>query len=367
MTKPETILDVTGTDIITIVLAAPIGLLAARIAATRTAAQPIELADTEERALLSHVIATPATLTLCAPLHGKHFADPRLGRLWDELRGSCGVKISERASETRARERGSRIPLDLATRTSDQALVAELSESPEIDETRAIAHAEKVFACGEDRLMFASQGAGRIVAGPAQGPSLVRVRVAPTFRRYLASCLLALVGAGGIIHAGVAGGQVIALLALLLGSVIWALVDFDTLYIDYPTFFSLAPAAWATAVIAALAEGRPGRLLVGVGCALGCAAFFELSNLLFRLLRGMSGMGGGDSLLVLATVGVPAAVTGELWIGYASVIGSLLAAICGWAALAVVRRAGKQTPFALGPYLAIGWIVALYASNWSIL
>ena len=150
-----------------------------------------------------------------------------------------------------------------------------------------------------------------------------------------------------------------ALVVLSLASVAWAVVDFDTMYLDTPMFWPTTAAAWLLAVLAGGLDQDWRRALAGVAVAVVGALVFEGSNLAYRLVRGRDGMGGGDTLILLATAGVPAAITGAWVLGYYVLIGSMVTAIVGWVVQRAVGRLDRHTPTAFGPYLALGWIIAV--------
>jgi prepilin signal peptidase PulO-like enzyme (type II secretory pathway) len=149
---------------------------------------------------------------------------------------------------------------------------------------------------------------------------------------------------------------------LACGALIWALVDWDTFYLDTPTFWPLTLLAWCGAVAAAFADGAPSRVLAGVAICAGGAIVFVGSNLVYFLVRGVNGMGFGDTLILFATAGVPTALTGSWQLGYMAIIGSMLIGIVGWLLLRLAGRVTRESRFAFGPYLAIGWAAA--AAMW---
>ena len=151
----------------------------------------------------------------------------------------------------------------------------------------------------------------------------------------------------------------VSVVVLACGALLWALVDWDTFYLDTPTFWPLTALAWAAAAAAAFADGEPSRVLAGVAICVGGAIVFVGSNLVYFLIRGVNGMGFGDTLILFATAGVPTALSGSWQLGYMSIIGSMLLGIIGWLLLRAAGRVTRESRFAFGPYLAIGWAIGV--------
>lgn len=328
------------------------------LAARRSVAQPVALADDAEVTFLAHILATPATIALCGLLDGDHFASPRHAALWRELRTHAAITFHD--DEPAARAQMVSVPADLAGRCTDRDLVADLLRRGACSESEALDAGMRILEAGDDRLVFGSQAAGELRPGGPGEATLVRTYRRPGPGRVTVGALLGLCGAAAAAHADVSALATLSLGVLLLGSIVWALVDFDTLYVDYPTMAIFGGGAWALGALDAVLAGEPGRIMIGVLGAAAVAGSFELANYAFKKVRGIDGLGGGDAVIVLATVGVPALVTGSGWVAYASTLSALLLAIAGWVVLRVRRGATAHTPFALGPYLALGWIVALF-------
>jgi prepilin signal peptidase PulO-like enzyme (type II secretory pathway) len=143
------------------------------------------------------------------------------------------------------------------------------------------------------------------------------------------------------------------------------LVDLDTMYIDTRSFLAGAVASWALAVLAVGVDARMGDALAGIIGAGGIVVFIEVVNQFYKRVRGQHGMGMGDYMLIVATIGVPVAVTGVWQLTQGILIVSLLAGILGWIALRLTQKGfNRNTPYAFGPYLATGWMVALLL--WSV-
>ncbi|MGY4926347.1 prepilin peptidase [Streptomyces sp. 900105755] len=134
--------------------------------------------------------------------------------------------------------------------------------------------------------------------------------------------------------------------------VLLALVDFRVQRLPDPLTLPLAAATLALLGVAALLPEHAGDWLTSLYAALALAgAYFVL------FLVNPGGMGFGDVKLALGT----GAVLG--WYGWPTVLlgtfaGFLLGALYG-GALVVVRRAGRKTAIAFGPFLIAGAFAGL--------
>jgi prepilin signal peptidase PulO-like enzyme (type II secretory pathway) len=271
----------------------------------------------------------------------------------------------------------------IKTRCSSEALVARMNvlfpETADLLERGAAETLDKrgLIKCGE-KVVAAAADRGSL--GGSATVTTTGDFDAPLRRDYLAPTERAIVATGGALALtlGVApfligalglgvGASLIALLALWVvafsGAVI-ALVDLATMYLDGRVFWQAALCGWGLAAVAALAEDDPRRLLAGLFVVLATAVLFEGLNYLYKLVRGFNGMGFGDTMILVVTAGVPAALTGSWSLGSYCVIAGLLAGLLGWifnfarGLFKLGPRFTRTTPFAFGPYLEIGWVVA---------
>lgn len=340
-------------------------------AARRGSLQPVSIALPEERLLLGQVLHSPQLLPAVAELLPSEFAMPSHRTLWETVRAVAPVVAA--ADEDHWQRLSSSVPADLVARcreaSPESAALIErlLSEVEPVSVTKEAAtavarHGMAVRAAHEDRTTF--NGASPIVDTSDPTAPLRRVPAPMTFRRMqtVKALLVIFCAAAPVLalaHDGVAYWAALAsLLVLALTSVAVAVVDYDTMYIDLPVFWGGAALAWAAAAAAAVLAGNPGRLLAGLVVSLPLAGVFELANLVHRLVRGSDGMGFGDTLLLIATSGVPAALTGSYELGLHSLLGGLLCGLLGWTVLFAQGKITRRTPFAFGPYLALGWLVA---------
>lgn len=367
------------------------GVPLARFAARRTVAQPLSLALEQESRLLAALMADVTRYPLIAALTPADFAVGAHGRIYAALAAAAGpdavpppdadeatcraiaATLADRAGQIRAAVTAT-LAADTAHAATDFALVAQLTTAGEdLTDEDLIAAGTQVYEVGNDRTSLA--GAGLVLpsdtpdsADPAH-PPLRRVQLAPSrLRRITTSAGLAvsaLLVPAFVAHtgltgfAGLLGG--LALLVLLTLSAVIALVDLDTFYIDMPAFAVGAPAAWVTAAVALAVGGQLPHAVAGLIIVAGTALVFEGGNRVYRMIRKMDGQGFGDTIIIVATAGVPAALTGSYLVGYYGVMAGMLAGIAGWVAGAARGRLTRTSPYAFGPYLAIGWVLGWVA------
>jgi prepilin signal peptidase PulO-like enzyme (type II secretory pathway) len=367
-------------------LATPIVALVAR---RRVVAQPLEHHPDAERRIVDSVITSPSLYVYVHQLRSEHFVDEDLGAIWAVItEHNHDVEMpSVPSDETAAYELletvGVNVPQDLRehlehllrdgalTATTADRLNEMLTGADATDAQTDIAREElveiasRVYNAGIDRYEYA--GSARIERTGDRKRPLRRVpsRLTP-LRTLIAAGLLAVGGlvAGSVAETGESTAAQVAIAAALtfltVGSVIWTLVDLETMYVDMPSFYVLAGASWLSALLAAWFQDALGQAVTGLLVVAGIVLFIEAINQAYRRIRGRHGMGMGDYLLVLATIGVPVALTGSLMLGQVILIVSLLAGIVGWTFSRLTRPGfTRETPYAFGPYLASGWVVGL--------
>lgn len=376
-------------------VAAPASLLLVRHAARRTLTQPVAMALGEERVVLAGVLCDLRRYPYLATISASDFAVHSHGSIWAALQhalGSAatvpdglpeaeyeplGAQLAARQDEVLAAARlrlvEGRTPVHDLTRWDELAVEGAHADAQGRDAADAgvVSAAEAVLAAGYDRNRLAGTALVLPTTDPnstdAERPPLARVETTPsTLRRVLTAAATSLVAAlipamaGALGHGALATGFAAASLgALLLACVVLALVDLDTLYIDVPTLSLGAGAAWLFALAAAIASGDWTRVIPGVVVVVVVIVLFEGINLLFRLLRGVDGQGFGDTLLYIATVGIPPALTGDWRLGYWSIVAAIVASAVGWGIARAAGKANRHTPFAFGPWLAAGWVLAM--------
>ena len=382
-------------------VAAVAGVALSHVAARRTVTMPLTLALEAETELLAGVLGDLRRYPYLTNIKPADFASGAHARIWDALQHALGdaAHMAEDASEDDCAAAG------LALRAREIQLMADTTQllasgpAPAADLARVnelLAHASAagythgrdevaqdaadatimtaatdVLAGGDDRNRLA--GAGLVLptrtpdsTDPAR-PPLERVHVPPTRARTIVTGVLAALAASiipGVLSAAHLSGAAalvggVGLGILLAMSVVIALVDLDTFFIDMRVWVLGTLASWAAAAGAVILAGDASRLVSGVVMVVATAVLFEGTNFLFKLVRGVDGQGFGDTLIIVATVGAPAALTGSLEVGFWSVMGGLFAAMAGWFVGRLAGKVNRNTPFAFGPWLAAGWVIAL--------
>jgi leader peptidase (prepilin peptidase) / N-methyltransferase len=130
-----------------------------------------------------------------------------------------------------------------------------------------------------------------------------------------------------------------------------SLIDFDTKYL--PDSLTL-PLLWA-GLIVNLGEGGFATLRDAVAGAIAGYVFLWCVYWLFKLVRGVDGMGYGDFKL-LAALGA--------WLGWQALpqvvlVSAVAGAICGLAAT-MFGRMRFEEPLPFGPFLALGGAITLF-------
>jgi hypothetical protein len=359
------------------------------LAARRAVKQPLALALDDEGRLLSGVLGELRRLPYLATLKPEDFAVGSHARIWAALLTTCGPQLGglgEEPDDDTCAEVGAE--LDVVSATILSAVNAELAAGPApagdttrladlcrdarvspLDDAKVVESGNAVLATGSDRNRHGGFGLVLPTATPDSTdpgkPPLQRVLLEPgRARKVLTSLALAAAAAvlPAFVHAsGFSGiGTVLAclaLLTLLAGSALIALVDLETFTLDLPSFALLTGASWALTVAADASRHAWARPLNGVFVVAAVACLFEGANFVYKRVRGVDGQGFGDTLIVLATVGIPPAIAGNWTLGYYSLMAGLVVAIIGWTIGAVRQKLGRTTPFAFGPYLAAGWVV----------
>lgn len=355
----------------------------ARIATSRSMAQPVDYAPEAERAVLAALVVQPGWIAELEPagFSADCFAQPERRRAYVALRQAWlaeGGEIPEAAEVATEAVMVDEAGVDrivaqlMAELGGEGAVLAELVDADRIrrlDEgadgpyTREEleGHARKLVAAWEDRDRWS--GFAPIVETGEEPPLRRHFDRVPT-RRWVTAALYGLIGGAAVAVLGSGPWAIAVLFATMAYGYVIAAVDHDTLLIDTKVFVVGTCGIWA-AVGAGALGGAWGwsAVLLGVGVALGWGVVFELTNAAYKLVRGVDGLGFGDAMIGLVCVGVPTAVSGSLTVGIYSVIAAMFVALLVQVPLMVIRGGGRQMAFALGPYLAVGWVVAWFAAR----
>jgi hypothetical protein len=174
--------------------------------------------------------------------------------------------------------------------------------------------------------------------------------------RVIATSLAAAASSALAVVAGRDAPGVGALIVLAVAGLVVALVDHDTLYLDLRTWWTLSPIAM---LLAAISAPSPMVVLAGLITAAALWGGLELLNLVYRLLTGGHGIGGGDGMMGFPVTFVLISVSGSLLVAW---WGLVLAFITAGTVVLPRAAVGRSTgSFALGPYLLVGWHLSLLA------
>lgn len=370
------------------------GVALAGYAARRTVAQPLALALDDEVQVLVGVLADLRRLPYLTPLNDSDFAAGAHQRIWaallavadidlsglsdapsDSECAAVGEKLAARSDEVHAElQRRLGTSPSRAVDLGRLAHLAAVSAEALPTDAQVLEAASAVMQTGSDRARLA--GPAPVVAtlnpdsaDPAH-PPLARFYVGPTrLRRVLSGAVAGAVAAilpGLAASAGLSGPAawiaVAALCSMSAGSLVLALVDFDTMYVDLRTMVATGVVTWVLAPAAALAAGDVERVVAGVVVVAVAAVFFELMNRIHRWVRGTDGLGFGDTLILLVTAGIPSALTGDPMLALYSLIAGCATFVLAWVCGALAGKVTRHTPMAFGPYLAASWVLGWLVS-----
>ena len=334
------------------VAAAP---LTSRYARRRALSQPLDAHPEIEQKVLDTLAEHPGWYVYVHQLRGEHFTAENRAHAWRRIEDeNSDIDFPQLpASEKKAYALLEKLETSVQRHGESNGQGAGYLSREELVDA-----AGKIYNAGLDRGDYS--GDNRIVETGDPDKPLRRELPPVTVRRDGANLLVHTAGAVAALAAGGNHLSVAALLLLTIGSAIWLWVDIDTMYIDTRSFLLFGAAAWAAAVGGATTDGRAADALLGLAVSAAIVVFIEAINQIYRRVRHQHGMGTGDYMLIAATIGVPAAVTGSWALGQGILIASLGLGILGW----LLKRATqpgftRETPYAFGPYLACGWMVGV--------
>lgn len=344
-------------------VAAATGPPLAVLSAHRTAAQPVPADIEDERALLGYLIREPRTITEMSLFVADDFTVASHQQAWRDITDQFPEETShphETDSSELDNSSFSQLGdwLEAFSRTEAGAACLEKA-APTLEKARV--SGERVLGYGLERRTYVGRSPFLTT-----DTGMSRIRETVSAGRYVfATVWMALIG---LLTAGTwtwwaaenhawAWGAATSVALLGAASLVWSLVDYDTLYLDTSSFVVGAALSYTPLTIASALTGSWWLLALGVVSAAAVVALFLGANRIYQWLRGESGMGGGDSLIALATIGVPTAASGDPVVAYASLMASLFLSIAFFAVTS--RKRGVRVPFAFGPFLASGWCAAL--------
>lgn len=206
-------------------------------------------------------------------------------------------------------------------------------------------------------------------------PPYKRIVKPPSFKRRTCGIAAGGIGSAFVLHffdkvsdPHLRGVGLLSLMVIVCGGLVIALVDIDTLYLDLLTMASMGVASWGSAVAFTFANQRARDLLLGLATVVVWVAALETINLIYKIIRKTDGVGFGDAMIIAVTAGVPVAVTGEFMVGFFGVVCGFILAGFIQIPLALSRKEGARTAFALGPYLCVGWLASWFVvDNFNVL
>ena len=341
-------------------ISAAAAIPAARFASKLTAAQPIEADVDAEADMLAAVLAEPKRYRQCVEARPEDFTWEPYARLW-ALISATSTPCSDQAEIDEAEKYGVEartITLDsdelaakLRAAGADTGVLAELAER-----SVTSGHLEaggKVLAAAHDRNTYV--GATRITtaANPTREAPLERHLVAPSRGRQIFAACVA--GAGAAAAVWAAGATIAAAATLVLWVavlVVLALVDYDTLYIDMRLYWAGTAAVTAAALTT---DGATDRLANAAIWGIGAAAAMWIIAVGYGKLRGIAGLGSGDVFLTAPLFGIPILLGADPQAALWGLLAGMVISIVVVGVAVIAGRRSKDTPFAFGPYLAVGW------------
>lgn len=215
---------------------------------------------------------------------------------------------------------------------------------------------ESVAACHEDRTTY-----------PGRTPLVETTEADRPLRRTTAPYGLArrvLAGVAGAVTgylvAAVFGPGWFAAAAAVMaaGALVVSLVDHDTLLVDLESYAVLYALAWVFAFAGSFQAGTVALAVVGAGTGLFMAATMGALAFVAGRLRNKTMLGGGDPILMISAAGLPVALTGQAGAAPAALMIACGIGIGTWVIKAVRSGATTSTPFAFGPGIVLGGLIA---------
>jgi len=357
----------------------------------RSSMQPVSFSLEGERELLHSIIRSPVLYPAVGELEPSEFAIGVYSRVWGELKAVMAeVNLVEDISQWK--ELGGFLDIDLKGKIAERLLNSSIGVSGDVEDIEAyegykfvnslviegpersneqdvyslLRKAEDIHEAHLDRTMFNGGSVITTAEGLYKEPLRRAVQPRASRVRLVGLALMIFLGSAPFFASFYSFGYgwffaTLAMLALGFMSVVVSFVDQDTMYLDMPVFGYGVVTAWLFAILAAVTSGEASRLLAGLFVVIPLFIVFEVTNFLFHKVKGMAGMGFGDTLLLIGTSGIPAAISGSYLLGIHCLIAGLLSGIFVWVVKRVKGEITRESPFAFGPYLAIGWILGWLA------
>ena len=352
-----------------------VGYLIIKPSLIRSSKQPVSFDSDNEDIFLSYLLSHPKFWAEASIIQSIDFSQEAARKLWSEVDGLIKKEkiypLSENSSDKLVKLVAEKIPSDIMNRLEYASIGNEY-----INKLKALSPTyEEAYAAGQliindslDRGEY--NGLSEI---RHNGDTFYRVLGEPSVGRKIWSPSVAAIALlfGYYLSAHSYRGpsmvlSFLTIVALTVSTLEWALVDIDTMYLDMKYFIIGSVTTYLLTVATLFTDHRlkniiPGLLVVGVFLIL-----LEISNFIFRRIKGTNGMGFGDYYILVTSVGVPTMLSGSWFLGYRIIMLSLMIGIVGWGIGYTLGKTGRDKPFAFGPYLALGWVVAVITWNYSL-
>jgi prepilin signal peptidase PulO-like enzyme (type II secretory pathway) len=357
----------------------------------RSSMQPVSFSLEDEREFLHSIIRSPVLYPAVGELSPNEFAIGVYGQVWSELKDVMGdVALVEDISKWK--ELGGFLDIDLKDKIAARLLIRSIGVSGDVEDVEAyegykfvstlaiegperaneqdvyslLRKAEDIHDAYLDRTKFNGGSVITTAVGLYMGPLRRAIQPRVSRVRAVGVALMIFLGSAPFFASFYSFGYgwffaMLAMLSLGFMSVVVSFVDQDTMYLDMPVFGYGVVTAWIFAILAGVTSGEASRLLAGLFVVVPLFIVFEVTNFLFQKVKGVAGMGFGDTLLLIGTSGIPAAISGSYLLGIHCLIAGLLSGIFVWVVKRVKGEITRESPFAFGPYLAIGWILGWLA------
>jgi prepilin signal peptidase PulO-like enzyme (type II secretory pathway) len=332
--------------------------LLARHAARRAAAQPVTYDGDAERVLLAGAYDNPEHLDelIAAGVGVATFTCADRQAAWSALSARAGAGPLSLSDVAGVRLELSDAAADALADASRVATDVQASSGLDLG-----AAAGRALDAADDRHRFPGRNPYEQTWSE---PPLRRSEARPTAGGYaVAAAVMAFFGA--VAGAWAVGPWTAAVLfAVGVYSYIVSTVDHATMLLDDRTTVIGSVGGWALVAAAAVsgelswADAGKGAVLVAL-----VAVTFELINAAYKRLRGHDGLGFGDALILIVCGGIPTALSGSWWVGFYSVVAAFALAGVVSVPLMLLGKRDRTTPFALGPYLAVGWVASWAAAK----
>lgn len=344
------------------------GVGLAWVANWRAQRQPISAWPDKERLVLLGVIQKPERYSDAVALRPEYFTIKEYGEVWEAFErhavpsSESGVveKTEKMGLEPRELPSGIvEILVDEGIDLEEVILGGTREDSRPVSDKDFLKAGQAVLDGYEDRELGLSGVLRLEPTGDSQRPLRWQQRGVGR-RRVSVAALCGGLGGWLVAVSGLNAWGAVALVALVAGCIVLALVDVDTLFIDLPTLGATAVVGYGCAAMSGVGDWW--LTLGGMGVVV---VLLLVLGALYARVRGTVGLGGGDLQLLVITFGLPLALTGSPLLAMNGLLLASALAVGVRLAMVVGRKTTFKTPFALGPYLCGGWALA-WGMGWGL-